>query len=172
MNSLLRKSIFLVGVFQFACVVAAAQTTPKNLVNPPNWIWGEWANLSVSEPNKIEWITFSEDEIELVQKLGDTPAKFSRKFRKHQIKETAEGQTYRIVVSNSKEEMVWEFTMCPRDKCSLVTEDALSYSYHLNKKKLWDHSGSMQKILVRRARHASRAPASKTAVQLPISTSN
>lgn len=171
MNSLLRKSILLVVVLQLAGVIAAAQSNPKNLVNPPNWIWGEWANLSVSEPNKIEWITFSEDEIELVQKLGDTPTKFSRKFRKHQVKETSEGQTYRIVVSNSKEELIWEFTMCPRDKCSLVTEDALSYSFHQNKKKLWDHSSSLQKVLVRRARNA-RAVNPTTGVRQLNSISN
>ena len=54
-------------------VAAELGQKPENLLNPPNWIWGEWSNLSGSEPNKIERIVFSENEIELVQSLADPP---------------------------------------------------------------------------------------------------
>jgi len=155
MNSLLRKSIFLVGALVFASAVAMAQSKPENLFSPPNWIWGEWDNLSGSEPNKIEHITFSEHEIELVQSLADPPVKFSSKFKKHQVQETFGAETYRIVVSNSKEELVWEFKLCPLDKCNLMTGDALSFYAAKNKKKLWDHSTSLKKVLIRSTRNTS-----------------
>ena len=152
MTSLIRKTIFLLSVVSIAVVAAPAQTKPENLLKPPNWIMGEWANLSGPEPNKIERIVFSEHEIELVQNLADVPLKFSRKFKKYQVEETPGDETYRIVVSNSKEEWIWEFTFCPQDKCNLMTGDALSYSFTKNKKKLWDHSNSLAKVLIRRNR--------------------
>jgi hypothetical protein len=155
MSTLFRKSMFLVLVLLCAGLSAAAQSKPENLFNPPNWILGEWANLSGPEPNKIERIVFTEHEIELVQNLADTPVRFSRKFKKHQVQETPAPETYRVVVSNSKEELIWEFTFCPPDKCNLMTGDALSYSFTKNKKKLWDHSNSLNKVLIRRARSAS-----------------
>ena len=152
MNSLIRKTIFLFFVVLIASVAAPAQTKPENLFNPPSWILGEWANLSGPEPNKIERIAFSEHEIELVQSLADAAVKFSRKFRKYQVVETPGDETYRVVVSNSKEEWIWEFKLCPQDKCNLMTGDALSYSFTRNKKKLWDHSTSLNKVLIRRSR--------------------
>lgn len=156
MSTLFRKSIFLILVLLCAGLSAAAQSKAENQFNPPDWIRGEWANLSGGpEPNKIERIVFTEDEIELVQSLADTPVKFSRKFKKYQVQETPAAETYRVVVSNSKEELIWEFTLCPADKCNLMTGDALSYSFTKNKKKLWDHSNSLNKVLIRRTRGAS-----------------
>lgn len=152
MNSLIRKSIFLLSVILIAGVAASAQSKPENLFSPPSWILGEWRNLSGTELNKIERITFSEHEIELVQSAGNVPVQFSRKFKKYEVEETPGGETYRIVVSNKKEELVWEFTLCPPDKCNLLSGgDALSYFVMKNKKKLWDHSSSLTKVLIRRA---------------------
>ena len=151
MNSLIRKSIFLLSVISIAGVTASAQSKSENLFNPPSWILGEWANLSGSELNEIERIAFSEDEIEMVLSQGDTPLKFSRKFKKYKVEETPGVETYRIVVSNSKEELIWEFRLCPPDKCNLLTGDAMSYFVMKNKKKLWDHSSSLSKVLIRRA---------------------
>jgi hypothetical protein len=155
MNTLIRKTIFILAFISVVGAAASAQTKPENLFNPPNWILGEWANLSGPEPNKIERIVFTEHEIELVQSLADTPVKFSRKFKKYQVQETPGTETYRVVVSNPKEELIWEFTFCPQDKCNLMTGDALSYSFTRNKKKLWDHSNSLNKVLIRRTRGAS-----------------
>lgn len=152
MKSLIRKTIFLLSIISIAGVAASAQTKPENLFNPPNWILGEWTNLSGPDPNKIERISFSEHEIELVQSLADKGEKFSRKFKKYRVEETPGGETYRIVVSNSKEEAIWEFTLCPQDKCNLMTGEALSYSVTRNKKKVWDHSTSLNKVLIRRRR--------------------
>jgi hypothetical protein len=106
MNALIRKTIFLLTVISIAAVAAPAQTKPENLFTPPNWILGEWANLSGPEPNKIERISFSEHEIELVQSLADAATKFSRKFKKYQVVETPGEETYRVLVSNSKEELI------------------------------------------------------------------
>lgn len=152
MNSLIRKALFLLVVISIAGVAGSAQTKPENLFNPPSWILGEWANLSGPEPNKIERIAFSEHEIELVQGMAEAGVKFSGKFKKHNVVETPGAETYRIVVSNSKDELIWEFTFCPQDKCNLMTGDALSYSFTKNKKKLWDHSNLLNKVLIRRTR--------------------
>ncbi len=152
MNALIRKTIFLLSFISIAGVAGSAQTKPENLFTPPSWILGEWANLSGPEPNKIERIAFSEHEIELVQGMAEAGVKFSGKFKKYKVEETPGGETYRIVVSNSKEEWIWEFTFCPQDKCNLMTGDALSYSFTKNKKKLWDHSNSLTKVLIRRTR--------------------
>ena len=152
MKALIRKTVFLLSIISIAGVAASAQTKPENLFNPPNWILGEWANHSGPEPNKIERISFSEHEIELVQSLADAGVKFSRKFKKYRVEETPGGETYRIVISNSKEESIWEFTLCPQDKCNLMTGEALSYSITKNKKKVWDHSTSLSKVLIRRSR--------------------
>ena len=150
--SRLLKSIFLAVLFVFATVPATAQPKPENLLNPPNWILGEWANLSGPEPNKIERIAFSEHEIELVQNMAEAGVKFSGKYKKYKVEETPGAETYRIVVSNSKDELIWEFTFCPQDKCNLMTGDALSYSFTRNKKKLWEHSNLLNKVLIRRTR--------------------
>lgn len=152
MNRLFAGSIFAVVVLLAGGVRGAAQPKPENLFNPPEWILGEWSNLSGSEPNKIERIVFSEHEIELVQSLADPPTKFSRKFKKYQIQETPGAHSYRLVISNAKEELIWEFKFCPPDKCNLMTGDALSYFAMKDKKKLWDHSISLNKVLIRRAR--------------------
>jgi hypothetical protein len=152
LHALIHKTILLLFVISIAGVATPAQTKPENLFSPPKWILGEWANFSGPEPNKIERIAFSEHEIELVQGLADAGVKFSGKFKKYKVEETPGAETYRIVVSNSKEELIWEFTLCPQDKCNLMTGDALSYSFTKNKKKLWDHSHSLNKILMRRTR--------------------
>ncbi len=154
MTSALRKMIFLAFALCFAGLQANAQ--PKSEVfNPPSWIHGEWSNLGGSEPNKIERIVFSEHEIELVQDLADSPTKFTRKFKKYQVTETPGGDTYRLVLSNSKEELIYEFTLCSREKCNLATGEALSYFVMKNKKKLWDHSNSFNKVLIKRTGGAS-----------------
>lgn len=163
MKSLLRKSIFLLFVGLIASAAASAQSKPENLFNPPEWIWGDWDNLGGTEPNKIEHITFSEHDIELVQSLADPPLVFSDKFKKYRVQETSADQTYRIVISNSKEELVWEFKLCPMEKCNLMTGEALSFYAAKDKKKLWDHSTSLKKVLIRNTRKASTdESASKT----------
>ena len=145
------KSTFLAVLFVFVSVPTTAQPKPENLFNPPSWILGEWANMGGSEPNKIERIAFSEHEIELVQSLGDTPTKFSSKYKNHQIKESSTADTYRIVISKSKEEYIYDFKLCSRDTCNLTVEAALSYSVTKGTKKLWDHSTSFNKVLVKRS---------------------
>lgn len=162
MNPLMRRSIFVLSVMLVASAAATAQPRPENSFNPPNWIWGEWSNLSTSEPNKIERIVFSENEIELVQNLADPGITFTRKFKKYEIQETAGDNTYRLVVSNSKEELIWEFKFCPPDQCNLMTGDALTYHVMKNKKKLWDHSNSFNKILIRRTRPSARVSPANT----------
>jgi len=151
MSPLSLKSIFLAVFFVFVSVLATAQPKPENSFNPPGWILGEWANMGGSESNKIERIAFSEREIELVQRLGDTPTKFSSKFKKYQIQESSTGDTYRIVMSKSNEEYVYDFKLCTRHTCNLTVDAALSYSVTKNKKKLWDHSTSFNKVLVKRS---------------------
>jgi hypothetical protein len=151
MSRLLLKPIFLAILFVFVSVPATAQPKPENLFNPPTWILGEWANMGGSEPNKIERIGFSEREIELVQSLGDAPLKFSSKFKKYQVQESSTADTYRIVISKSKEEYVYDFKLCSRDTCNLTVDAALSYSVTKNKKKLWDHSKSFNKVLIKRS---------------------
>ena len=150
MSRLLLKSIFLSVLFVFVSVSATAQPKPENVLNPPSWILGEWANMGGSEPNKVERIAFSEHEIEVVQSLAADPIKFSRKFKKYQIQESSTGDTYRVVISNSKEEYVYDFKLCSRDTCNLTVDAALSYSVTKNKKKLWDHSTSFNKVLIKR----------------------
>lgn len=151
MSRSLLKSTFLAVLFVFVSVPTTAQPKPENLLNPPSWIFGEWANMGGSEPNKIERIAFSEHEIELVQRLGDTPLKFSSKFKNYQIKESSTADTYRVVISKSKEEYVYDFKLCSRDTCNLTVEAALSYLVTKNTKKLWDHSTSFNKVLVKRS---------------------
>ena len=151
MSRSLLKSTFLAVLFVFVSVPTTAQPKPENLFNPPSWILGEWANMGGSEPNKVERIAFSEHEIELVQSLGDKPLKFSSKFKNHQIKESSTADTYRIVITKSKEEYVYDFKLCARDTCKLTVEAALSYSVTKNTKKLWDHSTSFNKVLVKRS---------------------
>jgi hypothetical protein len=151
MSRLLIKSIVLAILFVFVSLPTTAQPKPEHLFNPPNWILGEWANMGGSEPNKIERIAFSEHEIELVQSLGDAPLKFSSKFKKHQIQESSTGDAYRIVILKSKEEYVYDFKLCSRDTCNLTVDAALSYSVTKNTKKLWDHSTSFNRVLVKRS---------------------
>ena len=152
MKALITKTTLLLLIVSIAGVAARPQAKPENLFTPPNWILGEWANLSGPAPDKIERISFGEHEIELVQSLADPGIKFSRKFKKYRVEETPGGETYRIVISNSKEELIWEFALCPQDKCNLMTGDAMSYSFTKNNKKLWDHSTSLNKVLIRHTR--------------------
>ena len=128
-----------------------AQSNPTNLFNPPKWILGEWANRASTKPENIERITFSPNEIELVQALADTPTPLSRKYKKYQVKESTDGDIYRVTISKDKDELIYEFKFCPKDQCYITTGDALSYSITKNKKVVHEHSTEMSNVLIRNA---------------------
>jgi len=126
-----------------------AQSNPANLFNPPKWIQGEWTNRASSKPENIERIIFSANEIEIVQALADARTPLSRKYKKYQVNESAEGDVYRVTISKDKEELIYEFKWCPKEQCYITTGDALSYSITKNKKVLHEHSTQMNNVLIR-----------------------
>jgi hypothetical protein len=128
-----------------------AQSNPENQFNPPKWIFGEWINRASTKAENIERIVFSKSEIEIVQALADIGTPFSRKYRKYQVNETAEGEVYRVTISKGKDELIYEFKLCPRDQCFITTGDALSYSITKNKKVVREHSTELNNVLIRSA---------------------
>src|SRR6478672_9599147 len=128
-----------------------AQSNPGNLFNPPKWILGEWTNRASTKPENIEKITFSSNEIELVQMLADAPTPLSRKYKKYTVNESTEGDVYRVTISKDKEELIYEFKYCPKDQCYITTGDAISYSITKNKKVVHEHSTEMNNVLIRNA---------------------
>jgi hypothetical protein len=128
-----------------------AQSNPANLFNPPKWILGEWTNRASTKPENIERIIFSGSEIEIVQALADAATPLSRKYKKYHVDETTEGDIYRVTLSKDKDEMVYEFKLCPKDQCFITTGDALSYSVTKNKKVVHEHSTDMSNVLIRNA---------------------
>lgn len=128
-----------------------AQSNPATLFNPPKWIFGEWANRGSTKPENIERIIFSANEIEIKQALADAETPLSRKYKKYQVNETAEGEIYRVTISKDKEELIYEFKWCPKEECYITTGDALSYSITKNKKVLHEHSTNMNEVLIRSA---------------------
>jgi hypothetical protein len=128
-----------------------AQSNPANLFNPPKWIFGEWINRASTKAENIERIVFSKNEIEIVQALADIGAPLSRKYRKYQVKETSSGETYRVAISKDKDELIYEFKLCPKDQCFITTGDALSYSITKDKKVMREHSTEMNNVLIRSA---------------------
>ena len=128
-----------------------AQTNPGDLFKPPKWIIGEWANRASTKAENLERIIFSANEIEIVQALADAPTPLSRKYKKYDVKEISDGDMYRVTISKDKEELIYEFKLCPKDQCYITTGDALSYSITKNKKVLHEHSTDLNNVLVRNA---------------------
>jgi len=128
-----------------------AQSNSANLFNPPKWIFGEWVNRASSKAENIERIYFSANEIEIVQALANSATPLSRKYKKYKVNETSDGDVYRVTISKDKDELVYEFKLCPKDKCFITTGDALSYSITKNKKVMREHSTEMNNVLIRSA---------------------
>jgi hypothetical protein len=128
-----------------------AQSNPANLFNPPKWILGEWANRASTKPENIERIIFSANEIEIVQALADAATPLSRKYKKYHVDESTDGDIYRVTMTKDKDEMIYEFKLCPKEQCYLTTGDALSYSVTKNKKVVHEHSTDMSNVLIRNA---------------------
>ena len=128
-----------------------AQSNSGNLFNPPKWIFGEWVNRASSKAENIERIYFSANEIEIVQALANSATPLSRKYKKYKVNETSDGDVYRVTISKDKDELVYEFKLCPKDKCFITTGDALSYSITKNKKVMREHSTEMNNVLIRSA---------------------
>jgi hypothetical protein len=150
MKTITSKIVTVCAVILFANLSSPqAQSNPANQFNPPKWIFGEWANRASTKPENIERVIFSANEIEIVQALADTPTPLSRKYKKYQVNETAEGDVYRVTISKDKEELIYEFKWCPKEQCYITTGDALSYSITKNKKVLHEHSTQMNNVLIR-----------------------
>lgn len=128
-----------------------AQSNAGNLFNPPKWICGEWVNRASTKTENIERIVFSADEIEIVQALADIGTPLSRKYKKYQVNETSSGGIYRVTIWKDKDELIYEFKLCPKDQCFITTGDALSYSITKNKKVVREHSTEMNNVLIRSA---------------------
>jgi hypothetical protein len=126
-----------------------AQSNPPNLFNPPKWIFGEWVNRASVKAENIERIAFSSNEIEMVQALADAATPLSRKYKKYHVSETSQGEIYRITISKYKDELIYEFKLCPKDQCFITTGDALSYSITKNKKVVRTHSTAINDVLIR-----------------------
>ena len=145
--------------FAIACAVILlanfnapqAQSNPGNLLNPPKWIFGEWVNRASTKAENIERIVFSANEIEIVQALADIGTPLSRKYKKYQVNETSSGETYRVAISKDKDELIYEFKLCPKEQCFITTGDALSYSITKDKKVVRQHSTEMKNVLIRSA---------------------
>lgn len=128
-----------------------AQSNQANLFNPPKWIFGEWVNRASTKADNIERIFFSAHEIEVVQALADSATPLSRKYKKYQVKESSDSDLYRVTISKDKDELIYEFKLCPKDQCLITTGDALSYSITKNKKVVREHSTEMNNVLIRSA---------------------
>ena len=128
-----------------------AQSNQGNLFNPPKWIFGEWVNRASTKAENIERIFFSANEIEIVPALADSATLLSRKYKKYQVNETSADDVYRVTISKDKDELIYEFKLCPKDQCFITTGDALSYSITKNKKVVREHSTEMNNVLIRSA---------------------
>ena len=147
------------STFVIACAVILladfnapqAQLNPGSLFHPPKWIFGEWINRASTKAENIERIVFSANEIEIVQALADMGTPLSRKYKKYQVSETSSGEIYRVAISKDKDELIYEFKLCPKEQCFITTGDALSYSITKNKKVVRPHSTEMNNVLIRSA---------------------
>ena len=128
-----------------------AQSNPENQFNPPKWIFGEWVNRASAKTENIERIYFSANEIEIVQALANSATPLSRKYKKYKVNETSDGDVYRVTISKDKDELIYEFKLCPKDQCFITTGDALSYSITKDKKVMREHSTEMNNVLIRSA---------------------
>lgn len=150
MKAICKLTIFCAAVLLVNATALQAQTKPEKVFNPPEWIIGEWANLGGgASPDNIETIIFSADEIELKQGLADALTPLSRKYKKAKVQEKVEGDIYRLTISSGKDETIYEFKYCSRDRCSLNSGEALTYSITRNKKVIRMHSTSIQNVLMR-----------------------
>src|SRR5215813_4427052 len=113
MNNISAKFVTACAVILLASLNAPqAQSNPGNLFNPPKWIFGEWVNRASAKTENIERISFSANEIEIVQALADTATPLSRKYKKYQVKEVSDGEIYRVTISKDKDELIYEFKLC------------------------------------------------------------
>jgi hypothetical protein len=132
--------------------VARGQSASETMLNPPDWILGEWHNSAESDTRRWEQFTFTPHEITLTEGL---PVKkvvdFSRKYKGYRLKETIEARTYRVELYKGKTSFVYEFKRGEADAYTAYLKDGLTYSVTRNKRVVRPHFTSIQGVLFRRA---------------------
>jgi hypothetical protein len=145
-------AIFCLAVVALNEQIAGRTSDQKTVFNPPEWILGVWTNLAESQADRIETFDFSEHEIRLTTGVLDKTVKFSNLFKKQNIRETFEPDTYRIHMGKGEDETIYEFKLCRGDRCESTLKEALTYSLTKNKKIVRDHSTSVNSVFIKRQR--------------------
>lgn len=145
-------AILCLAVFSLSGAVAGRSSDSKIVFNPPEWILGQWTNLAESQTDRIEMFDFSEHEIRLTTGVLDKTVKFSNLYKKQEIKETFEPDTYRVQIGKGEEEVIYEFKLCRGDRCESSLKEAMTYSLTRNKKLVRDHSTAINSVLIKRQR--------------------
>ena len=145
-------AIFCLAALSVNGRVAGRSSDQKIVFNPPDWILGVWTNLAESQTDRIETFDFSANEIRLTTGVLDKTVKFSNLFKKQEVRETFEPDTYRVHIGKGEEEMIYEFKLCRSDRCESTLKEALTYSLTKNKKIVRDHSTSINSVFIKRQR--------------------
>lgn len=95
---------------------------------------------------------FSAHDIFLTTGVLDKTVKFSNLYKKHEIKQTFEPDTYRVQIGKGEEEVIYEFKLCRTDRCESSFRDAMTYSLSRNKKLVRDHSTQVNDVFIKRQR--------------------
>lgn len=145
-------AIFCVALISLNGPVAGRPADQKVVFNPPHWILGQWTNLAESQTDRIEMFDFSEHDIILTTGVLDKTIKFSNLYKKQEIKETFEPDTYRVQIGTGEEEVIYEFKLCSSDRCESSLKEAITYSLTRNKKLVRNHSTAINSVLMKRQR--------------------
>jgi hypothetical protein len=134
--------------------VARGQSASEALLNPPDWILGEWHNSAESDSRRWEQFTFTPHGIILTEGF---PVKkvvvFGRQYRGYRVKETVGARTYRVELYRGKTSFVYEFKLVETDAYTAFMKGGLTYSVTRNNRVVrpYDPSPSSQDVLFRRA---------------------
>ena len=82
----------------------------------------------------------------------DKTVKFTNLYKKLEIKEASDSETYRIHIGSGEEETIYEFRLCRGDRCESTLKEALTYSLTKNKKLVRDHSTAINSVFIKRHR--------------------
>lgn len=143
--------ILCLAVISFSGHTAGGSADSKLKFNPPEWVIGEWSNVTESNADRIETFVFSKDDIQFTRgHLYHGKIQFSRAFKKHELKETIEPDLYRVRMTSGDDEQIYEFKFCRSEKCPSTGKDIMTYSLTKNNKVIQEHSTSINSVLFKR----------------------
>jgi hypothetical protein len=92
-----------------ALAAAPRPPLPRVPIAPPGWIQGEWQNTLSPEPQHLETILFLEDDIHFSSGSADKPLSAEARFASCPVRESSDGQMYRLEIGPDCGSYVYEF---------------------------------------------------------------